>query len=106
MRALATSGAWVCQRVNGPDFLRDESGKRRVFGSTDKFQDNPHWRDNLLFFEYFHGDNGAGIGASHQTGWTDLVAALIELFGRTDAATFLQTGRMGAFRTSPDHALM
>ncbi len=46
-----------------------------------KFQDDPHWRDDLLFYEYFHGDNGAGIGASHQTGWTGLVAGIIQLFG-------------------------
>ncbi len=57
-------------------FLRDSSGRRPVYGGTDKFQTDPHWRDLILFYEYFHGDNGAGIGASHQTGWTALVAAL------------------------------
>jgi hypothetical protein len=62
-------------------FLRDQSGRRPVFGSTTKFQTDPHWRDCLLFYEYFHGDNGAGIGASHQTGWTGVVARLIQLFG-------------------------
>ena len=62
-------------------FLRDESGRRPVFGYAQKFQDDPHWRDYLLFYEYFHGDNGAGIGASHQTGWTGLVARIIQLFG-------------------------
>ncbi|SDJ93733.1 MGH1-like glycoside hydrolase domain-containing protein [Methanoculleus thermophilus] len=62
-------------------FLRDESGRRPVFGYARKFQDDPHWRDHLLFYEYFHGDNGAGIGASHQTGWTGLVARIIQLFG-------------------------
>ena len=56
-------------------FLRDESGRRPVFGGAEKFQSDPHWRDHLLFYEYFHGDNGAGIGASHQTGWTGVVAA-------------------------------
>ena len=55
-------------------FLRDEAGRRPVFGGAEKFQNDPYWRDNLLFYEYFHGDNGAGIGASHQTGWTGLVA--------------------------------
>ena len=55
-----------------------ENGRRPVYGGTDKFQQDPHWRDNLLFFEYFHGDNGAGLGASHQTGWTALVAKLIQ----------------------------
>ena len=51
-------------------FLRDKEGRRPVYGGTQKFQDDPHWRDYLLFYEYFHGDNGAGLGASHQTGWT------------------------------------
>ncbi len=58
-------------------FLRDESGRRPVYGGTEKFQSDPHWRDLILFHEYFHGDNGAGIGASHQTGWTALVAKLL-----------------------------
>ena len=55
-------------------FLRDEQGHRPVYGDTQKFQTDPHWRDLILFYEYFHGDNGAGIGASHQTGWTGIVA--------------------------------
>jgi len=63
-------------------FLRDEEGKRPVFGGATKFQNDPHWRDHILFYEYFHGDNGAGLGASHQTGWTGLVSVLISLFGR------------------------
>ena len=62
-------------------FLRDESGRRPVYGGLDKFQSDPHWRDLIQFHEYFHGDNGAGIGASHQTGWTALVAKLIEQSG-------------------------
>ena len=62
-------------------FLRGEDGRRPVYGGTEIFQTDPHWRDHLLFFEYFHGDNGAGIGASHQTGWTGLVAKLIEQSG-------------------------
>jgi hypothetical protein len=62
-------------------FLRDEDGRRPVFGSSDKFQNDEHWRDHMLFYEYFHGDNGAGIGASHQTGWTGLVAKLIQQSG-------------------------
>jgi len=78
-------------------FLRDESGGRPVFGGAEKFQHDPHWRDNLLFYEYFHGDNGAGIGASHQTGWTGIVAGLIEIFGKLDAETFLQGGRGAVF---------
>ena len=62
-------------------FLRDENGRRPVFGGTEKFQNDPHWRDLVPFYEYFHGDNGAGIGASHQTGWTALVAKLIQQYG-------------------------
>ncbi len=78
-------------------FLRDETGHRPVYGGSEKFQNDPHWRDLLLFYEYFHGDNGAGIGASHQTGWTGGIAALIEFFGKLDAETVLKTGRQGAF---------
>ncbi|MGH2591911.1 MAG: MGH1-like glycoside hydrolase domain-containing protein, partial [Anaerolineae bacterium] len=63
-------------------FLRDEAdGRRAVFGGVDRFQSDPHWRDYIPFYEYFHGDNGAGIGASHQTGWTGLVAKLIQQQG-------------------------
>jgi hypothetical protein len=78
-------------------FLRDESGRRPVFGGSEKFQKDPHWRDHLLFYEYFHGDNGAGIGASHQTGWTGVVAGLIKIFGKLDAETFLEGSRESAF---------
>ena len=66
-------------------FLKDEAGNRPVFGGAEKFQNDPDWRDNLLFYEYFHGDNGAGLGASHQTGWTGLVASLIQLLGWSSA---------------------
>jgi len=59
-------------------FTRDENGRRPVYGGSKKFQEDPHWKDYLLFYEYFHGDNGAGVGASHQTGWTALVASLID----------------------------
>jgi hypothetical protein len=62
-------------------FLRDGDGRRPVFGGVEKFQRDEHWRDHVLFYEYFHGDNGAGIGASHQTGWTGLVAKLIQQSG-------------------------
>jgi Glycosyl hydrolase family 63 C-terminal domain len=78
-------------------FLRDQNGRRPVFGGAEKFQTDPYWRDHLLFYEYFHGDNGAGIGACHQTGWTGLVAPLIEIFGRLDARTALEAGRAAAF---------
>jgi hypothetical protein len=56
-----------------------QNGKRPVYGGTEKFQNDPYWQDLILFYEYFHGDNGAGIGASHQTGWTGLVARLIQV---------------------------
>jgi hypothetical protein len=62
-------------------FLRDGDGKRPFNGTTPLFQNDPHWRDHILFYEYFHGDNGAGIGASHQTGWTALVAKLLQQSG-------------------------
>jgi Glycosyl hydrolase family 63 C-terminal domain len=62
-------------------FLRGADGRRPVYGGAEKFQTDPHWRDLLLFYEYFHGDNGAGIGASHQTGWTGLVAKLLQQSG-------------------------
>jgi hypothetical protein len=74
-------------------FLRDAKGQRPVYGGTRKFQDDPHWRDLVLFYEYFHGDNGAGLGASHQTGWTGLVAPLLDMFGRLDAKMLLETER-------------
>jgi len=70
-------------------FLRDGDGQRPVYGETKIFQEDPHWRDLILFYEYFHGDNGAGLGASHQTGWTGLVARLIQSLGQFDAATIL-----------------
>jgi hypothetical protein len=71
-------------------FLRNDQGRRPVYGGTEIFQSDAHWRDHLLFYEYFHGDNGAGLGASHQTGWTGLVAPLIQLFGVLDAKGQLQ----------------
>jgi hypothetical protein len=78
-------------------FLRDAKDRRPVYGGTEKFQSDPYWRDYILFYEYFHGDNGAGLGASHQTGWTGLVAKMIELFGRLDPVQYLATGKRGAF---------
>jgi hypothetical protein len=82
-------------------FLRDDSGRRPVYGGTEKFQTDPQWKDYILFYEYFHGDNGAGLGASHQTGWTGLVAKMIELFGRIDGPQLLHAGRSGAFAKDP-----
>jgi hypothetical protein len=78
----------IVRRLSGT-FLRDANGQRPVYGGTAKFQD-PHWRDLILFYEYFHGDSGAGLGASHQTGWTGLVAPLLDLFGRVDAKALLE----------------
>jgi len=78
-------------------FLRDEHGRRPVYGGTEKFQSDQFWRDNILFYEYYHGDNGAGLGASHQTGWTGLVAKLIELYGLLEAKRVLELGRGAAF---------
>jgi len=74
-------------------FLRDDSGRRPVFGGSELFQNDPHWRDHLLFYEYFHGDNGAGIGASHQTGWTGCIARVLHLFATSTPAEVLEFGQ-------------
>lgn len=73
-------------------FLPDEQGRRPVFGNTEKFQIDPHWRDNLLFYEYFHGENGSGLGASHQTGWTGALAALLTIFGSLEQEELTELG--------------
>jgi hypothetical protein len=86
----------LSRRLNGT-FLRDADGKRPVYGGTATFQDDPHWRDLILFYEYFQGDNGAGLGASHQTGWTGSVARLLDLFGRVEAQDMeLEYGEVAA----------
>jgi len=77
-------------------FLRDANGRRPVYGGTTRFQEDPHWRDLILFYEYFHGDNGAGLGASHQTGWTGIVARMMHLFATTTAAQVLEDGKHAA----------
>jgi hypothetical protein len=82
----------IARRLAGT-FLRGADGRRPVYGGMATFQDDPHWRDLILFHEYFHGDNGAGLGASHQTGWTGLVALLLDAFGRLDAKALLETER-------------
>jgi len=74
----------------GRIFLRDESGRSPVYGGTKKFQEDPHWRDYILFYEYFHGDNGAGLGAGHQTGWTGLIVPILDLFARLDPGVVLR----------------
>ena len=87
-------------------FLRDGSGRRPVYGGTAKFQDDKHWRDLIQFYEYFHGDNGAGLGASHQTGWTGVVAVLLDLFGRVSADDLLRVEKASlAERIVKDQAL-
>ena len=79
-----------------------------MYGGTEKFQTDEHWRDLVLFYEYFHGDNGAGLGASHQTGWTGVVARLIQLFGELDAESTLRIGGRPLarpFRRLADHKI-
>ena len=73
-------------------FLPDEYGRRPVFGGTEKFQTDPHWRDCLLFYEYFHGEDGSGLGASHQTGWTGVMAALLSIFGSLEEEELAELG--------------
>jgi hypothetical protein len=82
----------LSRRLSGI-FLRDDQGRRPVYGGTKKFQDDPHWRDLILFYEYFHGDNGAGLGASHQTGWTGVVARMMHLFATSSSSAVLQRGK-------------
>ena len=74
-------------------FLRDKNGHRPVYGGTKKFQDDPHWKDYIWFYEYFHGDSGAGLGASHQTGWTGLIARSMDLFARLTPKNALEVSR-------------
>jgi len=82
-------------------FLRDKEGRRPVYGGTQKFQEDPNWRDCLLFYEYFHGDNGAGLGASHQTGWTGIVTRGMHLFATATAEQTLALGKMAAVTEAP-----
>src|SRR5438093_1098525 len=77
-------------------FLRDSKGRRPIYGGTRKFQEDPHWSDYLQFFEYFHGDNGAGLGASHQTGWTGTIARAMHVFATSTAEQFLELGKAAA----------
>ena len=78
-------------------FTRDKDGTRPVYGGMEKFQKDPQWRDYILFHEYFHGDNGAGLGASHQTGWTGAVAKLIQLYGMLDPKELVKAGKWAGF---------
>jgi hypothetical protein len=77
-------------------FLRGPDGRRPVYGGCTVFQEDPHWRDLVLFYEYFHGDNGAGIGASHQTGWTGVVARLMHMFATSTAEQVRELGQIAA----------
>jgi hypothetical protein len=90
----------ICRRLSAI-FLRGPDGRRPVFGNVEKFQTDPNWRDHLQFYEYFHGDNGAGIGANHQTGWTGLIAKLLQLFGTISPATVLERGAREAGSMPP-----
>jgi hypothetical protein len=82
----------ISNRLSGI-FLSGADGKRPVYGGTRIFQEDAHWRDLVLFYEYFHGDNGAGLGASHQTGWTGIVARMMHLFATTSAGQVAGPGR-------------
>jgi len=85
----------ISRRLSGI-FLRGEDGRRPVFGNERTMQEDPHWRDYIFFYEYFHGDNGAGLGASHQTGWTGVVARAMHLFATTTAQQVLDLGKIAA----------
>jgi hypothetical protein len=78
-------------------FLQDADGRRPVNGEIQKFQDDPHWHDHIQFYEYFNGDTGAGLGASHQTGWTGIIARMMHLFATTTSQQFLAAGKQAAF---------
>ena len=84
-------------------FLRGPDGRRPVFGGNRTFQEDPHWRDCLLFYEYFHGDDGAGLGASHQTGWTGVIARLMHLFATLTPERALKEGKK-SYSASRDRA--
>ncbi len=82
-------------------FLRGKDGRRPVNGGAQKFQEDPHWRDCIQFYEYFHGDNGAGLGASHQTGWTGVIARAMHLFATIKPDEMLKGGKTAYFKTQP-----
>ena len=85
-------------------FLKGSDGRRPVYGGTSKFQEDPHWRDCLLFYEYFHGDNGAGLGASHQTGWTGVIARTLHLFATVSPEQILEGGKKAVFERHAEAA--
>jgi Glycosyl hydrolase family 63 C-terminal domain len=99
MKTLFEVAMELGDRLSGT-FLRDQKGKRPVFGAVDYFNDDANWRDCVPFYEYFHGDNGAGIGASHQTGWTGLIARLFQLRGCLTAEEVLNTASLHGLVTA------
>jgi hypothetical protein len=84
-------------------FLKDESGRRPVFGNSQQFQEDPEWKDYLLFYEYFHGDTGVGLGASHQTGWTGVVARLMHMFAQSSRERVLSHGKEELVRAASEN---
>ena len=82
-------------------FRVDAKGRRPVYGNTEKFQTDPHWKNYILFYEYFHGDNGAGVGASHQTGWTGLVARFMQLFDSVTGEEVIKEGTGALVNAQP-----
>jgi hypothetical protein len=104
MLTLYEVAAELTRRLSGI-FLRGPDGRRPVYGDTARFQQDPHWRDLLQFYEYFHGDSGLGIGASHQTGWTGAIAALMHLFATVSGKQFLERGKEAVVgRRAPAHS--
>ena len=86
-------------------FLIDKDGRRPLYGGTKRFKEDPDWRDCISFYEYFHGDNGAGLGASHQTGWTGLIASIMHVFATTTSEQALELGKIAAVTDMLDTAL-
>jgi hypothetical protein len=82
-------------------FRKDRDGRRPVYGGTRKLQEDPHWRDCILFYEYFHGDNGSGLGASHQTGWTGVIARIMQVFAVLTPDRVLEASKKGVFERPP-----
>jgi hypothetical protein len=79
-------------------FQKDKDGRRPANGDQKKYQDDPHWRDCIQFYEYFHGDTGAGVGASHQTGWTGVIAQAMHLFATLTPEEVLKGGKKAYFK--------
>ena len=97
-RSGIVGGAEELSRRLARIFLHGPDGRRPVYGGTEKFQQDSHWRDHILFYELFHGDNGAGLGASHQTGWTGIIARAMHLFATSTSKAFLEQGTTAGLR--------